>query len=129
MPRVLVIDDDAATRLLIREVLQGEGYDVVLAGDGYAGLRAVQSARPDCVLLDVVMPGLDGYAVLARIRESDVGGALPVVMLTGSGGNTAAWQAWTQGVDYYMAKPFDLEELQHCLAHLLSPVGSSRPSA
>jgi len=128
MPRVLVIDDDAATRMLIREVLQGEGYDVVLAVDGYAGLRAVQSARPDCVLLDLVMPGLDGHAVLGRIRESDSSG-VPVVMLTGSSGDTAAWQAWTQGVDYYMTKPFDVEELQHCLAHLLSPVGSSRRSA
>jgi CheY-like chemotaxis protein len=115
---VLVVDDDPSTRRLVCDVLQAYGYSTVDAADGFSALRMIQSERPDCVVLDVMMPGLDGHAVLTRIRESDWGRELPVVMLTAAADDAQAWQAWSEGVDYFLAKPFDPDELLHFLDYL-----------
>ena len=116
--KVLVVDDDPAIRRLVCDVLQAYGYSTVDAADGFSAIRLVQSEQPDCVVLDVMMPGLDGHAVLTRIRESDFGRDLPVVMLTAAADDAQAWQAWTEGVDYFLAKPFDPDELLHFLDYL-----------
>jgi CheY-like chemotaxis protein len=116
--KVLVVDDDPAIRRLVCDVLQAYGYSTVDAADGFSAIRLVQSEQPDCVVLDVMMPGLDGHAVLTRIRESDFGRNLPVVMLTAAADDAQAWQAWTEGVDYFLAKPFDPDELLHFLDYL-----------
>ncbi|MCA1720788.1 MAG: response regulator [Actinobacteria bacterium] len=89
------------------------------AEDGFAGLRAVESVRPDCVVLDVMMPGLDGHAVLQRIRSGS-GRHLPVVMLTAAADDNQAWRAWSEGVDYFLAKPFAPEELLRYLDYLFA---------
>jgi CheY-like chemotaxis protein len=115
---VLVVDDDPSVRRLVCDVLQAYGYSTVDAADGFSALRLVQSAQPDCVVLDVMMPGLDGHAVLTRLRESDYGRDLPVVMLTAAADDSQAWQAWSEGVDYFLAKPFDPDELLHFLDYL-----------
>jgi CheY-like chemotaxis protein len=116
--KVLVVDDDPSVRRLVCDVLQAYGYRTADAADGFSALRMVQSERPDCVVLDVMMPGLDGHAVLTRIRESDGGAELPVVMLTAAADDAQAWQAWSEGVDYFLAKPFDPDELLHFLDYL-----------
>jgi CheY-like chemotaxis protein len=116
--KVLVVDDDPSVRRLVCDVLQAYGYSTVDASDGFSALRMLQSERPDCVVLDVMMPGLDGHAVLTRIRESDGGSDLPVVMLTAAADDAQAWQAWSEGVDYFLAKPFDPDELLHFLDYL-----------
>ena len=120
MPRILVVDDDPSIRSLVRDVLEAEGFDVVLAEDGFAALRLIGAERPDCVVLDVMMPGMDGHTVLARIREADGGPALPVVMLTAAADDAQAWRAWTEGVDYFLSKPFDPDELLRYLDYLFS---------
>jgi DNA-binding response OmpR family regulator len=109
-PKILVIDDDPGICTLIRDVLELEGFEVTVAPDGYAGLRAIEGDRPDCVVLDVMMPGLDGHGVLTRIRSMS-GKHLPVVMLTAHADDNQAWQAWTEGVDYFLSKPFEPVEL------------------
>ena len=115
--RILVVDDDADIRSMVRTVLETEGYDVDVADDGFAALRAVESKAPDCVVLDIMMPGIDGHAVLSRIRGS-ARPQLPVVMLTAAADDDQAWQAWTEGVDYFLAKPFEPEELLRFLDYL-----------
>jgi DNA-binding response OmpR family regulator len=115
--RILVVDDDPDIRSVVRMVLEAEGYAVDLAEDGFAALRAVETTRPDCVVLDVMMPGIDGHAVLNRIRGGDRA-TLPVVMLTAAADDAQAWQAWTEGVDYFLAKPFDADELLRFLGYL-----------
>ena len=117
--RILVVDDDPNIRGMVKLVLETEGFAVDLAADGYAALRAIDSREPDCVVLDVMMPGLDGHAVLDRIRAGSRP-ALPVVMLTAAAGDEQAWQAWTQGVDYFLAKPFDADELLRFLGYLFA---------
>jgi DNA-binding response OmpR family regulator len=117
VPKILVIDDDPAVRRLVEDVLELEGYEVRTAEDGFAGLRAIEALRPDCVVLDIMMPGMDGHAVLQRIRSA-AGRHLPVVMLTAAADDSQAWQAWTEGVDYFLAKPFEPEELLRFLDYL-----------
>ena len=125
-PNILVVDDDATVRMLIRDVLECEGYAVHSVEDGFAALASVATAEPDCVVLDVMMPGLDGHAVLDQIRCRASERHLPVVMLTANGGDEQAWQAWTEGVDYFLTKPFDPEELVRYLSYLFTPVGTQR---
>ena len=118
MPKILVVDDDPSIRMRVSTTLELEGYEVVTAEDGFAGLRAIEAFKPDCVLLDVMMPGLDGHQVLKRIRSAEDSPALPVVMLTAYSDDANAWQAWTEGVDYFLAKPFDADELLRYLDYL-----------
>ncbi len=106
--RVLVVDDDADVRGLVVQLLGRAGYDVTAASDGREALRALFAARPDLVLLDVTMPGMDGWKALDRIRDvSDV----PVLMLTGRTAELDSVRALTAGADDYVTKPFRRQEL------------------
>jgi DNA-binding response OmpR family regulator len=110
MALILVVDDDPAIRQLLTDVLEIEGHDVRVAADGLSAVRAVDEVRPQFVVLDVMMPNLDGYGVLRAIRERD-GDRVPVLMLTAAAGPDAAARAWADGVDYYLAKPFTADEV------------------
>ena len=123
MARILVVDDSPSVRALVRDVLELEGHVVRVAEDGYAALRAVAAERPDGVVLDVVMPGMDGHEVLARLRAMAGGLELPVVMLTASADDATAWRGWAGGVDLLLGKPFDPDELLRSLEGL---VGAGR---
>ena len=108
MASVLVVDDEADIRSLVRELLERAGHDVVEAGDGSEGIRVFFSCQPDLVVLDVSMPGLDGWGTLERIRElSDV----PVVMLTAQTRELAKVRGLRGGADDYVTKPFGRQEL------------------
>lgn len=122
-PSVLVVDDDADVRGLVRELLERAGYAVLEAEDGRAGLRVVWSTRPDLVVLDVTLPGLDGWQVLERLREvSD----LPVLMLTARSGELEKVRGLRGGADDYMTKPFGRQEL---VARVDALLRRSRPGA
>ncbi|HYF27746.1 MAG TPA: response regulator transcription factor [Baekduia sp.] len=115
--RVLVVDDEPAVREAVERVLHLEGFEVALAADGREAMRRLAVLRPDAVLLDVLMPGLDGLEVCRRMR--DTGDRTPVLMLTarhGVGDRVAGLDA---GADDYLAKPFALEELLARLRALL----------
>jgi DNA-binding response OmpR family regulator len=105
MARILVVDDDPAIRSLLTDLLEMDGYEVSVAVDGLAALRAVETVNPHFVVLDVMMPGLDGFGVLNAIR-SQPGDPVPVLMLTAAAEADANAKAWANGVDYYLAKPF-----------------------
>jgi adenylate cyclase len=109
-PRVLVVDDVPENVRLLEAVLAPRGYDVVSATDGRAALELVESANPDLVLLDVVMPEMDGYAVCRRLREREQTAVLPVIMLTSSIGAEKT-QAIEAGADDFIPKPFNQHEL------------------
>src|SRR6516165_10908962 len=106
--RILVVDDDADIRLLLRELLERAGYDVEEAEDGRAGLRAFFENPPSLVILDVSMPDMDGYQMLERLRDlSDV----PVLMLTARSQELEKVRGLSAGADDYVAKPFGRQEL------------------
>ena len=120
--RVLVIDDEPDVRGLVRRVLERGGLDVAEAADGRAGLRCLFDLRPDLVVLDVGLPGLDGWAVLERIRDiSDV----PVLMLTARAGELDRVRGLRAGADDYVVKPFSPQEL---LARVEAVHRRSRPA-
>lgn len=119
--RVLVVDDDADIRGLLRQLLERAGYEVAEAPDGREGLRTLYSATPDLVLLDVSMPGLDGWQTLERIRDlSDI----PVLMLTARTAELERVRGLKAGADDYVAKPFGRQEL---LARVEALLRRARP--
>ena len=110
-PVVLVVDDGQANRELIEACLAGVDCEVRNAEDGYAALRAIQASAPDLVLLDVQMPGMNGYEVCQRIKASPKFRLLPVVMITSLDRTSDRVQALESGADDYMTKPVDRVEL------------------
>lgn len=119
--RVLVVDDEPSVREVLERILKVEGFDVELAADGRQAVQAQAATPADAVLLDVLMPGLDGLEVCRRMR--DVGDRTPVLMLTareGVGDRVAGLEA---GADDYLPKPFALEELLARLRALLRRSG------
>lgn len=110
--RVLVVDDDASIRGFVSEALGEEGYEVVQAANGSQALELVAERAPDLILLDVRMPGVDGWQVLDELRSA-AGPQTPVVVMTASfTGQDRALQSGAQG---YLAKPFELGDLVECV--------------
>jgi diguanylate cyclase (GGDEF)-like protein len=115
----LVIDDDAMMRLLVRESLAGIDVDVVEADNGEAGIAAFESARPDIVLLDVMMPGLDGYAVCERLRADPAGAHAPILMITGLDDHNSITRAYDAGATDFVTKPIPWPILAHRVRYML----------
>src|SRR5215467_8861229 len=107
----LLIDDDARLGTLMSEYLGKNEIDVALAGDGSRGLAVLHKNRPDIVLLDIMLPGMDGLEVCRRIRALPDGSALPVIMLTAKGEDVDKVVGLEVGADDYLAKPFNPREL------------------
>ena len=116
--RILVVDDVPANVRLLEAVLGAHGYEIVAASDGQAALELALTANPDLVLLDVVMPPPDGYAVCRRLREQEATAMLPVIMLTASEGSEKK-NAIEAGADDFIPKPFDRDELLTRIRSLL----------
>lgn len=117
-PLVLVVDDEEASRELLQRCLVREGYQVKGAVDGESALAAVRECRPDVVLLDVVLPDLDGFAVCRSIKADPATRLTPVVMLTALE-TSARLQAIVAGADDFVSKPFDATELSARVASLV----------
>jgi two-component system, sensor histidine kinase and response regulator len=109
--KILVVDDNAQNRALARETLEDEGYAVIVAENGDAGIRAVEAERPDCVLLDIRMPGTDGFAVCASIRALPEARDTPVVFVTALRDVDTFEQALRAGGDDFLTKPVRPTEL------------------
>jgi DNA-binding response OmpR family regulator len=121
---VLVVDDEPAIVRLVRAKLQADGYAIVTAGDGETGLTLLEDERPDLVVLDVMMPGIDGFETLRRIRASS---RVPVIMLTARSGDRDKVRGLDLGADDYLAKPFNPDELSARVAAVLRRTGLGRP--
>ena len=121
-PRVLIVDDEAPIRLLCRVNLEAEKMDVVEASDGIAGLEAARSERPDVILLDVMMPGLDGWRVAEELLEDPATSSIPIVFLTAR----AELRDRARGLDLggldYVTKPFNPVELAQTIREVISRV-------
>ena len=117
--RVLVIDDEAPIRLLCRVNLEAEGMEVLEAADGPSGLARARAERPDLVLLDVMMPGLDGWGVAEELLEDDETASIPIIFLTAR----AEFRDRARGLDIggvdYITKPFNPVELAPLVRNLL----------
>ena len=112
--RVLVVDDELGVRQVLQEFLSDRGYDVIMAEDGQAALTALDTDRPDLVLLDVAMPGMDGVETLRRImaRPSPVS----VIMVTANADIAVTSKLLAMGAVDYIPKPFDLDYLDQAVS-------------
>lgn len=111
--KVLVIDDESDVLLIVKTALQQEGFEVFTAASGPEGIEAAHDKKPDCIILDFMMPGMDGFEVLRNLRADDDTCMIPVVMLTGVSEQSNIRQAIASGIDFYLVKPFDITDLTH----------------
>ena len=118
-PTVMVVDDDLSLRTLVEAALQGAGFDVVEAVDGCEALSSFRHARPDIVLLDVVMPGIDGYQTCQQLRALPGGAVTPIVMMTGLDDIDSIERAYQAGATDFTTKPINGTLLVHRLRYLL----------
>lgn len=121
---ILAIDDDDMVRLMLREILQREGFDVVCAADGRQGLDLCASRKPDLVLLDVMLPDSNGFDCLQTIRRMPGNSILPIVMLTGVDDLDSVNRAFELGATDFIAKPISWPTLPHRLRYLLRSVAT-----
>jgi DNA-binding response OmpR family regulator len=117
--RILVVDDDPVIQKLLEVNFQMEGYDVATAGDGAEALASVAAQRPDAVVLDVMMPKIDGIEVLRRMKADPGTAAVPVLLLSARAQAKDIADGLDAGADAYMTKPFDPVELLERVTSLL----------
>jgi len=122
---ILVVDDEPPIVRLVRAKLQADGYGVISADRGEAALKLLEDERPDLVILDVMMPGLDGFETLHRIRTES---RLPVIMLTAKSSDRDKIRGLEHGADDYLAKPFNPDELSARVAAVLRRPNGDQPA-
>jgi DNA-binding response OmpR family regulator len=119
-PLILVADDDEDILALIEVRLELAGYEVVTARNGAEALRLAQEHLPDLAVLDVMMPGLDGYEVTRELRRLDATSKLPVILLTALAQESDVARGLAAGADDYVKKPFDARDLRTRVQRLLA---------
>ena len=117
-PLVLIVDDDPGVRRAVRASLEAEGYSVREAGNADEGMAALDEGAPDLILLDVMMPEVDGWELLRRVQEKHGVGTIPVIMFSGRI-EEGAEEAATRGAQGFVGKPFDPEQLIESTKQLL----------
>lgn len=117
-PRILIVDDDAGTRAFVRASLELEGFDVSEAESAKVGLAVLEQETPDLILLDVMMPQMDGWEMLRRVQERHGVGAIPVIMFSGKA-DEIAQEAASRGAHGFVGKPFDPRALIETTKQLL----------
>jgi excisionase family DNA binding protein len=110
-PLILIVDDDERVREYVRVNLEMEGYAVREAGSADEGLGVLEEVSPDLILLDVMMPEVDGWEMLRRVQERHGVGAIPVVMFSGKVNEQSADEATSRGAQGFVGKPFDPQQL------------------
>ncbi len=126
---ILIADDDLQVVELVQAYLEKEGFAVVIAADGGTALERVERDRPDLVVLDIMLPKLDGWAVCRRIREDEATRHLPIVMLTSRGDEMDRVLGLELGADDYVTKPFSPRELVARIKAVLRRTGEGKLSA
>jgi len=119
MSKVLVVEDSVTQREMITDLLKGSGLDVTVASDGVEALEQIEDLRPDLVVLDIVMPRMNGYEVCRQIKSNPKTQNIPVVMCSSKGEEFDRYWGMKQGADAYIAKPFQPTELVGTVKQLL----------
>lgn len=122
---ILYVEDNAANRVLVRQVLEGVGYAVLEATDGLSGIKAAQEARPDLILMDINIPGMDGYEAATRIKSLPELSDVPIIALTAKVMAGDRERALAAGCNGYIAKPIDVDTLPRQVAEFLGGLRES----
>jgi two-component system alkaline phosphatase synthesis response regulator PhoP/two-component system response regulator VicR len=126
MPKkILAVDDERHIVRLVEVNLQRAGYEVVTAYDGREALEKVKAENPDLVVLDVMMPYMDGFEVLKNLKADPATAEIPVIMLTAKAQDADVFRGWQSGVDCYLTKPFNPMELLTFVKRIFDSLSSS----
>ena len=128
MNKVFVIDDDIAILELIKINLELSGYNVQTSSDPIKGFQMIKQENPDLIILDVMMPEVDGYSLALKIRQQDATKKIPIIMLTALGELDDKLKGFNSGVDDYLTKPFEIEELKARVLAVLNRSGRAPES-
>ena len=118
--RIMIVDDEPDLITLVQVRLAASGYEVIAAHDGGEGLEKAQKEKPDLILLDVMMPGIDGFEVLRKLKNSPQTISIPVIMLTAKGDRQSLSKAKDLGATDYITKPFNSEALLDLIKRYLT---------
>ncbi|HWR96854.1 MAG TPA: response regulator [Candidatus Methanoperedens sp.] len=125
MARILIADDEPNLVLALELLMKREGHDILAVGDGEAAVEAARAFRPDLILLDVMMPKMDGYEVCQRLRADPALKGVAIVMLTAKGREVEKEKGMALGADLYITKPFSTRDVVRRVKEVLA----SKPSA
>ncbi|MEW6141722.1 MAG: response regulator [Chloroflexota bacterium] len=127
--KILVVDDDPAALRLVQYTLQQEGYDVITASNGLEGLRKAVSESPDLLVLDVMLPGIDGFEIATRLRAQEATTRMPILMMSAKAREVDKATGLKVGADDYIIKPADPAVISQRIAELLArKTGGPPPS-
>ena len=124
LPKILVVDDEEHIRTMLAEMLTLEEYEVMQAEDGETALEIAEMEHPDLVLLDVWMPGMDGFEVLERMRRTEAMENTPCIFITAMDPSEGERTAMDLAADYYLTKPFELSILRAAVRSVLRKTGA-----
>ena len=116
---VLIVDDNEDNVAILRAMLLDRGYEIRIARDGRSALASVRERRPDVILLDIMMPGMDGMEVLDQLKRDPRHGTIPVIMLTARAEDRDVLAGYETGADYYITKPFTMRQIRYALSLVL----------
>ena len=120
---VMIVDDQDDFREILTTYLEEEGYYVMQAGDGAAALRDIRFRKPDLILLDIIMPKVDGYEVCRALKADPETADIPIVFLSAKTSLSDKLTGYVSGGQRFLCKPFDMDELEDCLGAMLNREG------
>ena len=123
--RVLVVDDDPHIRRILTLNFEDEGYEVSIAADGDEATEMARTLHPDVMILDVMMPGCDGFSVLRALRASPQTDDIPVVLLSAKASDDEVFAGWQSGADSYVTKPFEVDEVLRLVARIAAEAAAT----
>ena len=125
MPRILIVEDDELNRDSLRRLLRRRGFEIVLAVDGHEGVAAARAEAPDLILMDMSLPGIDGWEATRRLKDDPATRATPIIALTAHAMASDRDRALAAGCDDYDTKPIDLDRLLPKIQALLPHASST----
>lgn len=127
-PRILVVEDDPDLRRILKLQLESRGYEIIEAENGAEGFQAIQAALPECVILDLMMPVMDGFGFLKRARSIMATKDVPIIILTASEDERNRVRGFQYQANAYMSKPYDLEKLTAKVEKLMADALVATPA-
>ena len=123
--KILAVDDEKHIVRLVQITLEKEGYELITASNGREALEKVASEKPDLVVMDVMMPEMDGLEALSKMKSDPMTSDIPVIMLTAKAQDSDVFRGWQSGADLYLTKPFNPAELVTFVKRLFEGQGES----
>jgi CheY-like chemotaxis protein len=124
---ILIVDDNEDVARITATFLRNKGYEPLVAADGVRALELVAEQRPDCILLDIMMPRMSGIEVLGRLKRDAATAAIPIILVTARVRDEDVLEGYKEGADYYITKPFSSEQLLYGVRLVLGQLGTEVP--